>query len=115
MCHDPSTAERYYVALPEKEVAFEIRQLRMKALERACEGSRATQTTESSDSEPPANHAVIPGTKPVASGPQQNLVIHSPSKIRVVLHRMSPPMGTQTTVCACRVQVPAPDTLRTWK
>lgn len=35
MCHDPATAERFYVALPDKHEAFEARQLRLKALKRA--------------------------------------------------------------------------------
>ncbi|CAB1438058.1 unnamed protein product [Pleuronectes platessa] len=32
MCHDPSTAERFYVSLPTRDVAYENRKLRMKAL-----------------------------------------------------------------------------------
>ncbi|KAK2814270.1 hypothetical protein Q5P01_000655 [Channa striata] len=35
MCHDPSMAERFYVALPDKERNYEIRKLRMKALKMA--------------------------------------------------------------------------------
>ncbi|KAE8288295.1 hypothetical protein D5F01_LYC12160 [Larimichthys crocea] len=32
MCHDPTTAEKFYVALPTRELAYENRRLRMKAL-----------------------------------------------------------------------------------
>ncbi|CAB1437543.1 unnamed protein product [Pleuronectes platessa] len=32
MCHDPSTAEKFYVSLPTRDVAYENRKLRMKAL-----------------------------------------------------------------------------------
>ena len=32
MCHDVNTAERFYVALPDKEAAYNARKLRMKAL-----------------------------------------------------------------------------------
>ncbi|KAM8749867.1 uncharacterized protein AB9X84_014519 [Acanthopagrus schlegelii] len=39
MCHDPSTAERFYVALPTRESAYENRRLRMKAL--MCEKRKA--------------------------------------------------------------------------
>ncbi|KAE8277833.1 hypothetical protein D5F01_LYC24132 [Larimichthys crocea] len=35
MCHDPSTAERYYVALPDKKMAYQTRKIRMKALKEA--------------------------------------------------------------------------------
>ncbi|XP_049456923.1 uncharacterized protein LOC125903812, partial [Epinephelus fuscoguttatus] len=35
MCHDPSTAERFYVALPDKVMGYETRKLRMKALQSA--------------------------------------------------------------------------------
>lgn len=39
MCHDPGTAERFYVALPTRESAYENRRLRMKAL--MCEKRKA--------------------------------------------------------------------------
>ncbi|KAM7401468.1 hypothetical protein PAMA_005597 [Pampus argenteus] len=39
MCHDPTTAERFYVALPTRETAYENRKLRMKAL--MCEKRKA--------------------------------------------------------------------------
>lgn len=32
MCHDPVTAERFYVALPDKETSYRTRKLRLKAL-----------------------------------------------------------------------------------
>ena len=35
MCHDPSTAERFYVALPDKSKGYEVRQMRLKALKKA--------------------------------------------------------------------------------
>ncbi|XP_038550420.1 uncharacterized protein LOC119891063, partial [Micropterus salmoides] len=35
MCHDPSTAERFYVALPDKVTGYETRRLRLKALKMA--------------------------------------------------------------------------------
>ncbi|KAM7386012.1 hypothetical protein PAMA_008908 [Pampus argenteus] len=39
ICHDPTTAERFYVALPTRESAYENRKLRMKAL--MCEKQKA--------------------------------------------------------------------------
>ncbi|CAL8265512.1 unnamed protein product [Merluccius merluccius] len=35
MCHDASTAERFYVALPDKVTGYETRRLRLKALKMA--------------------------------------------------------------------------------
>ena len=35
MCHDASTAERFYVALPNKVTGYETRRLRLKALKMA--------------------------------------------------------------------------------
>ncbi|KAM3619972.1 uncharacterized protein V6R79_016567 [Siganus canaliculatus] len=35
MCHDPLTAEKFYVALPDKNMGYETRNLRLKALKEA--------------------------------------------------------------------------------
>nr|XP_046238930.1 uncharacterized protein LOC124055955 [Scatophagus argus] len=35
MCHDPHTAERFYVSLPDKETSYKTRQLRLRALQSA--------------------------------------------------------------------------------
>ena len=41
MCHDPSTAEKFYVSLPTKDVAYQNRKLRMKALIKEKRNARA--------------------------------------------------------------------------
>lgn len=35
MCHDPATADRFYVSLPSKEAWYEMRKLRLKAMQKA--------------------------------------------------------------------------------
>ncbi|XP_071319573.1 uncharacterized protein [Trachinotus anak] len=45
MCHDPTTAERFYVALPSRESAYDSRRLRMKALK--CEKRKAKAKRQS--------------------------------------------------------------------
>lgn len=50
MCHDPNTAERFYVALPDKVMGYDTRKLRLRALESAVANS--CEDDGSDDSEP---------------------------------------------------------------
>lgn len=53
MCHDPTTAEKFYVALPDKEMAYRTRELRMKALKGAfAKSSQVNNDTDDSLSLP---------------------------------------------------------------
>ncbi|XP_035033823.2 uncharacterized protein LOC118121794 [Hippoglossus stenolepis] len=50
MCHDPDTAERFYVALPDKEACYRTRVLRMKALQLATENpSKEDQPSDNAE------------------------------------------------------------------
>lgn len=61
MCHDPSTAEKFYVSLPDKYENYNIRKLRMKCLKKAAakdgdatedKCSESTPETSSDDEQP---------------------------------------------------------------
>nr|XP_020467387.1 uncharacterized protein LOC109966680 [Monopterus albus] len=54
MCHDPSTAERFYVALPDKETSYRTRKLRMKALRMASAKPSQEDKTSSDEQEAPS-------------------------------------------------------------
>lgn len=47
ICHDPATAERFNVALQDKEMGYETRRLRMKALKQAL--AKSNKPKDSSD------------------------------------------------------------------
>ncbi|KAM3619424.1 uncharacterized protein V6R79_007896 [Siganus canaliculatus] len=49
MCHDPLTAERFYVALPDKNMGYETRNLRLKALKEAAATSISPDDPGDSD------------------------------------------------------------------
>ncbi|KAI3364703.1 hypothetical protein L3Q82_011491, partial [Scortum barcoo] len=50
MCHDPITAEKFYVALPDKQMGYQTRKLRMKALkDAAATSSQDTEDPEDAD------------------------------------------------------------------
>ncbi|TKS64996.1 hypothetical protein D9C73_027526 [Collichthys lucidus] len=54
MCHDPSTAERYYVALPDKKMAYQTRKIRMKALKEAfIKSSKDSDNTDEKSEDTP--------------------------------------------------------------
>ncbi|XP_077385464.1 uncharacterized protein LOC144023655 [Festucalex cinctus] len=48
MCHDPATAERFYVALPNETEGFAIREWRLEALQKALAAERTDQRESSS-------------------------------------------------------------------
>ena len=50
VCHNPITAERFYVALPDKAAGYETRKLRLKALQ--CAVANPSQGDGSDDDEP---------------------------------------------------------------
>ncbi|XP_041667506.1 uncharacterized protein LOC121525531 isoform X2 [Cheilinus undulatus] len=62
MCHDPNTADRFYVALPDKETGHQTRKLRLKALEKASshppQYDTETPSTSSDEEEPPYDDEV---------------------------------------------------------
>ncbi|KAA8577873.1 hypothetical protein FQN60_007899, partial [Etheostoma spectabile] len=49
MCHEPSTAERFYVALPDKIPGYKTRRLRLKALENALNDDDDIETSSSGE------------------------------------------------------------------
>ncbi|XP_034722279.1 uncharacterized protein LOC117941332 [Etheostoma cragini] len=49
MCHDPSTAERFYVALPDKVNGYKTRRLRLKAMESALDEDDELETSSSGE------------------------------------------------------------------
>ena len=51
MCHNPETAERFYVALPDKEASYRTRVLRIKALQLATD--QEDQPRQQQDAEEP--------------------------------------------------------------
>ncbi|KAM3585381.1 uncharacterized protein V6R79_016410 [Siganus canaliculatus] len=51
MCHDPATAEKFYVALPDKNMGYETRNLRLKALKEAAATSISLDDPGDSDDE----------------------------------------------------------------
>lgn len=51
MCHDPETAERFYVLLPDKKTGVKRRKLRLQALKMAADESDDESSTTSSDGE----------------------------------------------------------------
>lgn len=48
MCHDVTTADRFYTAMPELQDAFSIREMRMKALEGASQSPDQNTTSDES-------------------------------------------------------------------
>ncbi|KAI3374115.1 hypothetical protein L3Q82_005930 [Scortum barcoo] len=57
MCHDPKTAENFYVALADKDETFKIRKLRLKAMQHS---NTAVEDNEDSDSEEQVLKAMNP-------------------------------------------------------
>ncbi|KAI3374518.1 hypothetical protein L3Q82_021009, partial [Scortum barcoo] len=57
MCHDPKMAEKFYVALADKDEAFKIRKLRLKAMQHS---NTAVEDNEDSDSEEQVLKAMNP-------------------------------------------------------
>ncbi|XP_034557373.1 uncharacterized protein LOC117825569 [Notolabrus celidotus] len=50
MCHDPQTAERFYVALPDKVTGYETRKFSLKALKSAVENSQEGEIVDDEES-----------------------------------------------------------------
>lgn len=51
MCHDVSTADRFYTKVPEIDEVFRVRDLRMQALQSASEGMEGAVFSEVDDTD----------------------------------------------------------------
>lgn len=67
MCHDPGTAERFYVSLPDKTQSFATRKLRMKARKSAIKAAEKTDEESSSDTDTEVRY----DDRPVSSSSEQ--------------------------------------------
>lgn len=67
MCHDPGTAERFYVSLPDKTQSFATRKLRLKAMKSAIKEAENTDDQSSLDTDTEVKY----DDRPVSSSSEQ--------------------------------------------
>lgn len=72
MCHDPKTAERFYVSLPDKNQCYTTRKLRLKALKSAFTESRNKNDDSSSNSDVDVKYNDTPESSSSENQPSGN-------------------------------------------